>query len=316
MKRIFALLPALLLLAACGSGDEKQSATTATVAATTVATQAAVATAAPTVAQATAAPRPPANPRLVLATTTSTVDSGLLDELLPAFEKATGYKVVPLSLGSGQALATAERGEADVLLVHSPDAERTFVQAGHGLDRRLVMHNDFILIGPDKDPAQIKTLKVAADGLTRIANASAAFVSRGDNSGTHALELKLWKQAAITPAGQRWYTEAGAGMGQTLQIANDRQAYTISDRATYLAQKKNLQLAVLIERDPALLNIYHVIRVNPSKSDKINSAGAVAFADFLVSPAAQAIIAGYGKAKYGEPLFFPDAGKDETKLGS
>ncbi len=223
---------------------------------------------------------------------------------------------MPLSLGSGQALATAERGEADVLLVHSPDAEKAFVQAGHGIDRRLVMHNDFIVIGPSKDPAQIKGMKKAGEALAKIAAGSAGFISRGDNSGTHALEQKLWKLASVTPVGQRWYVEAGAGMGQTLQIANDRQAYTITDRATYLAQKKNLQLDILLQGDGALLNIYHVIRVNPTKGDKINSQGAIAFADFMVSPAAQAIIAEYGKVKVGEPLFFPDAGKDEASLGS
>lgn len=263
----------------------------------------------------TPAPRP-ANERLILATTTSTVDSGLLDELLPVFERQTGYKVVPLSLGSGQALATAERGEADVLLVHSPDAELKFMQDGHGLDRRLVMHNDFIIVGPESDPAGIRAVTRASEAMARISAARAPFVSRGDNSGTNALELKLWKAAGIEPKGQGWYTEAGTGMGQTLQITNERRGYTISDRATYLAQRRNLQLGILTERDGALLNIYHVIRVNPARSGKINVEGAKAFAGFMVAPDTQRLIAEFGKKTVGEPLFFPDAGKDEATLGS
>jgi tungstate transport system substrate-binding protein len=257
------------------------------------------------------APAKPANPRVVLATTTSTVDTGLLDELLPVFERQTGYKVVPLALGSGQALATGERGEADVLLVHSPDAERAFMAAGHGIERRLVMHNDFVLVGPAADPAGVRGAESAVEALRRVAAARAPFVSRGDNSGTHALELRLWRQAGIAPAGQRWYTESGTGMGQTLQIADERGGYTLSDRGTFLAQRRVLGLVPLLEGDPALLNVYHVIRVDPAKSDRINADGARAFADFLVSPAAQALIAEYGRARFGAPLFVADAGKPE-----
>ena len=253
----------------------------------------------------------PAHPRLILATTTSTVDSGLLDELLPVFERRTGYKVVPLALGSGQALAVGERGEADVLLVHSPDAEEQFMAAGHGLDRRLVMHNDFVLVGPEHDPAGVQMAQGAAPALGRIAAAGAPFVSRGDNSGTHALELKLWRQAGAEPQGQGWYIESGSGMGQTLQIADDRRGYTLADRATFLAQRRRLQLTVQFQGDPALFNVYHVIRVNPARSGKINAEGARAFADFIVGPEAQRLIGEFGGQKLGEPLFVPDAGTRE-----
>ena len=297
------LVVGLSLLTACGSGEKKDDAPAQP--------QGAAATTAPT----EQARRAPANPRLILATTTSTVDSGLLDELLPVFEQQTGYKVVALSQGSGQAIATAEKGEADVLLVHSPDAEKKFLTEGHGLDRRLVMHNDFVVVGPEKDPADIKTARTAAEAMQKIAAAKATFVSRGDNSGTHALEKKLWAGAGINPAGQGWYVESGTGMGQTLQISSDRQAYTISDRGTYLSQKKVLSLSVLTEKDAALLNVYHVILVNPAKTDKINAEGAKAFVEFMVSPAAQRLIAEYGKTKFGEALFVPDAGKDPATLG-
>lgn len=303
MRRRFPLLSVaalvILVVSACGRGGSDQAAAPASSAAATAAA-----------AAATTAPKP-ANPRLILATTTSTVDSGLLDELLPVFERETGYKVVALSLGSGQALATAERGEADVLLVHSPDAEQGFMAAGNGIDRRLVMHNDFIIAGPPNDPAGLRGATRLDDAMRRIAAAAAPFISRGDNSGTNALELKLWKQAGIAPAGQSWYTESGTGMGQTLQIANDRRAYTISDRSTFLAQRRNLQLDILLERDPALLNVYHVIRVNPTKTDKINAPGAQAFADWITGAGAQRLIGNFGKQTVGESLFTPDAGKSE-----
>jgi tungstate transport system substrate-binding protein len=297
------LVVGLALLGACGNGEKKGDAPAQPRGAST------------TSASTEQARRAPANPRLILATTTSTVDSGLLDELLPVFEQQTGYKVVTLSQGSGQALATAEKGEADVLLVHSPDAEKKFVADGHGLDRRLVMHNDFVVVGPEKDPAGIKSAKTAAEAMQKIAAARATFVSRGDNSGTHALEKKLWAAAGVTPAGQGWYVESGTGMGQTLQISSDRQAYTISDRGTYLSQRKVLSLAVLTEKDAALLNVYHVMLVNPAKTNKINAEGAKAFVEFMVSPAAQRLIAEYGKARFGDALFVPDAGKDPASLG-
>ena len=261
-------------------------------------------------------PPKPANPELILATTTSTQDSGLLDVLVPQFEQKTGYKVKTIAVGSGQAMTMGERGEADVLLVHAPDSEVKFMQAGHGINRRLVMHNDFIIIGPQADPAGIKGVATAVDALKKIAAAKANFISRGDNSGTDQLEKKVWKTAGVDAKGQSWYQESGQGMGATLNIASEKSAYTITDRATYLATKKNLSLNILVEGDPILLNIYHVIQVNPQKSSKINTDGAKAFADFMVAPETQQIIAKFGVDKFGQPLFFPDAGKSEAQLGS
>ena len=261
-------------------------------------------------------PPKPANPELILATTTSTQDSGLLDVLVPQFEQKTGYKVKTIAVGSGQAMTMGERGEADVLLVHAPDSEVKFMQAGHGINRRLVMHNDFIIIGPQADPARIKGVATAVDALKKIAAAKAGFISRGDNSGTDQLEKKVWKTAGVDTKGQSWYQESGQGMGATLNIASEKSAYTITDRATYLATKKNLSLNILVEGDPILLNIYHVIQVNPQKSSKINADGAKAFADFMVAPETQQIIAKFGVDKFGQPLFFPDAGKSEAQLGS
>lgn len=252
---------------------------------------------------------------IILATTTSTQDSGLLDELLPVFQKDTGYFVKTISVGSGQAMKMGEKGEADVLLVHSPDAEKKFVQDGFGVNRRLVMHNDFIVLGPVADPAKINSEKMTKQAMAKIASAGALFLSRGDNSGTHALEKKLWKGAGINPEGQKWYQQTGLGMGQTLGVAAEKNGYTISDRATYLAMQKNLGLKILMEGDASLLNIYHVIEVNPAKWPKVNAAGAKAFASFMVSKKAQAIIKTFGVKKYGAALFFPDAGKNPASLG-
>ncbi len=253
---------------------------------------------------------------LILSSTTSTGDSGLMDVLLPIFEQQTGYKVKPIYVGSGAAMTMGERGEADVLLVHAPDSEVAFMQAGHGTSRKLVMHNDFVIVGPADDPAGIKGAASALDAISKIAAGNTIFVSRGDNSGTNQLELKLWKNAAIEPKGQSWYQESGQGMGATLNIASEKSAYTITDRATYLATRKNLSLDILVEGDPALLNIYHVIVVNPQKSDKINNAGALAFADFMISTQAQEVIRTFGVSEFGQPLFFPDADKTEADLGS
>ncbi|MEA5113204.1 MAG: substrate-binding domain-containing protein [Geobacteraceae bacterium] len=252
---------------------------------------------------------------IILATTTSTQDSGLLDELLPVFQKSTGYFVKTISVGSGQAMKMGEKGEADVLLVHSPDAEKKFVEQGFGVNRKLVMHNDFIIIGPANDPARIRGEKSAKEALKKIAAANALFLSRGDNSGTHALEKKLWKATGIKQEGQKWYQQTGLGMGQTLSVAAEKKGYTIADRGTYLSQKKNLGLVILVEGDASLLNIYHVIEVNPAKWPKVNSAGAKAFSNFMVAKKTQNIIKTFGVKKYGAPLFFPDAGKDPKSLG-
>jgi tungstate transport system substrate-binding protein len=188
-------------------------------------------------------PASAASKTIILATTTSTQDSGLLDVLIPAFEKDTGYMVKTISVGSGQAMKKmGEKGEADVLLVHSPDAEKKFVADGFGINRRLVMHNDFIIVGPASDPAKIKVEKSSKDALKKIATANALFLSRGDNSGTNALEKKLWKAAGINAEGQKWYQQTGLGMGQTLNVAAEKKGYTITDRATYLALKRPLAL--------------------------------------------------------------------------
>ena len=247
---------------------------------------------------------------IILATTTSTQDSGLLDVLVPAFEKKTGFLVKTIAVGSGQAMAMGQRGEADVLLVHSPDAEKKFVVDAFGINRRLVMHNDFILVGALKDPAGIKAAKSAKEAFQKIA-AGHLFISRGDNSGTHAQEKKLWKLTGVNPEGQKWYQQTGLGMGQTLGVAAEKQAYALADRGTFLALKKNLGLAILCEGDAALLNVYHVIEVNPAKFPKVNTQGAKAFADFMVAKETQELIAKFGISKFGSPLFFPDAGKKE-----
>jgi tungstate transport system substrate-binding protein len=253
----------------------------------------------------------PVQKNIILATTTSTQDTGLLDVLIPIFEKKTGYFVKTIAVGSGQAMAMGAKGEADVMLVHSPDAEKKFIADGFGINRRLVMHNDFIIVGPPSDPAGIKGTKSAAEAFKKIAVSGALFMSRGDNSGTHAQEKKLWKAAGIDPEGQKWYQQTGLGMGQTLNVAAEKKTYTLADRGTYLAMQKNLGLDILCEGDISLLNIYHVIEVNPAKWPKVNVAGAKAFADFMVSQGVQDIIAKFGVDKYGSPLFFPDAGKPE-----
>jgi len=257
----------------------------------------------------------PKQKNIILATTTSTQDTGLLDKLIPIFEKQTGYFVKTIAVGSGQAMKMGEKGEADVMLVHSPDAEKKFIADGFGVNRQLVMHNDFIIVGPGADPAKIKGAKSSADAMKMIAQTESLFLSRGDNSGTHAKEKTLWKKAAITPAGQKWYQETGLGMGQTLSVAAEKKGYTLADRGTYLSLKKNLGLDILVEGDAALLNIYHVIEVNNAKWPKANAAGAKAFADFIVSKKTQEIIKTFGVDKYGSPLFFPDAGKKVEDLG-
>jgi len=257
----------------------------------------------------------PAQKNVILATTTSTQDSGLLDTLIPMFEKKTGYFVKTIAVGSGQAMAMGAKGEADVLLVHSPAAEKKFMADGNGVERRLVMHNDFIIVGPPSDPAKIKGMKKAADAFKKIAASGSVFMSRGDKSGTHVKEMDVWKAAGVKFEGEKWYQQTGLGMGQTLAVAAEKKTYTLADRGTYLALKKGLGLDILVEGDGILLNIYHVIEVNPKKWPKANFAGGKAFADFMVSKETQAIIKTFGVEKFGSPLFFPDAGKKEEALG-
>lgn len=253
---------------------------------------------------------------LILATTTSTQDSGLLDVLIPIFEKKTGFFVKTIAVGTGQALAMGRRGEADVLLVHSPEEEERFITEGYGIKRRQVMYNDFVVVGPKEDPAKIKSLKKASSAFKRIAETKSLFISRGDNSGTHLMEVSIWKKANISPDGQRWYHETGLGMGQTLSIASEKKAYTLTDRATYLAVRKRLNLHVFVEGDPMLRNIYHVIEVNPERFKRINSTGARAFSDFLLSGEAQTIIKTFGMDRYGTPLFFIEAQKRGKEKGN
>jgi tungstate transport system substrate-binding protein len=247
---------------------------------------------------------------VILSTTTSTQDSGLLDVLVPMFEKKTGLSVKAISVGTGQALALAARGEADVTLAHAPSLEKKYVDEGKMRNRRLVMYNDFVVIGPEADPAKIKGEKKVVDALKKIAAASARFVSRGDKSGTHTLELNLWKQASVTP-GAPWYIESGQGMGATLGIADDRQAYTLTDRATLLAFSKRVKLVTMVEGDRPLLNIYSVMEVNPENGPRVNAPGGKAFADFMLTSETQAVIKTFGVDKYGQALFVPIAGKKD-----
>ncbi|RSD25066.1 substrate-binding domain-containing protein [Mesobacillus subterraneus] len=242
---------------------------------------------------------------LILATTTSTQDSGLLDVLRPAFEEKHNFNLKIIAVGTGQALEMGTRGEADVLLVHAPAAEEELVKSGDAINRQKVMYNDFILIGPAGDPAQVKDLSLP-EALKKITEIKAAFVSRGDDSGTHKKELELWKKTDIDPKilGKS-YIEAGQGMGATLQIASEKNGYTLTDRATFLAQKKNMpETEIMVKGDESLLNIYHVMQVNDEKHDKVNAAGAKAFVQFMIEDDTKKIIKEFGGDKYGEPLFF------------
>lgn len=259
----------------------------------------------------------PANPALILATTTSTQDSGLLDALIPVFEEETGYSVKTVAVGTGQALEMGQQGNADVLLVHAPGSEQTFMADGYGKDRFLVMHNDFVVAGPAADPARIQGGSGTEQAFRKIAEASATFISRGDKSGTNTQELALWRAAGLDPAVEKpsWYMETGQGMAATLTIASEKQAYTLADRATYLATRDNLKLQILLEGDNALLNVYHVMTVNPHKWPKVNHMGALAFAKWIITPSVQEIIGEFGVQEFGEPLFIPDADKTDAALG-
>ena len=296
-----------IALSACGSAAP----TTAPATEAPVATEAP--TAAPTEAPVVAAP---ANPSLILATTTSTQDSGLLDVLIPMFEAQTGYTVQTVAVGTGAALKMGEEGNADVLLVHAPAAEVALMDAGFGKDRMLVMHNDFIIVGPVDDPAGIKELG-PKDAFVAIYNTGAPFVSRGDDSGTHKMELSFWGKAGLDPRTEKpaWFVETGQGMGASLTVASEKQAYILTDRATYLASKDNLQLDILLEGNNALLNVYHVITVNPEKWPLVNYEGAMAFAKFITDPATQEVIGQFGMEEFGQPLFYPDADKTDADLG-
>jgi tungstate transport system substrate-binding protein len=239
---------------------------------------------------------------MILATTTSTQDSGLLDVLIPMFEKENNVKVKTIAVGTGQALEMGTKGEADVLLVHAPKSEQVLVDNGDAINYKRVMYNDFILVGPSDNPAGVSGDDTNA-AFKKLAETQATFVSRGDDSGTHKKELGIWTASNIQPAGD-WYVSTGQGMGQTLQVAAEKKGYVLTDRATWLAQSKNLSdLNIAVEGGKDLLNIYHVMQVNPEKSDKINSKDAEKFVEFMVNKNTQDVIENFGKEEYGESLF-------------
>lgn len=249
----------------------------------------------------------PGGGRLVLATTTSTQDSGLLDFILPDFEEQNGVPVDVIAVGSGQAMQLGKDGNADVLLVHSPKAEEEFMAEGHGTRRDPVMYNDFVILGAESDPSGVANATSAAEAFTLIAASESPFISRGDDSGTHAKEKSVWAKAGIEPAGD-WYISAGQGMGAVLTMANEQQAYTLSDRSTYLARaQEGLDLVALFDGDPALFNPYTVITVNPEKNPNIQADLANAFADWIISVPTQEMIGSYGVEEFGQGLFVPDS---------
>jgi tungstate transport system substrate-binding protein len=245
-----------------------------------------------------------ASTTLRLATTTSTQESGLLDVLVPEFRQQTGIEVPIVAVGSGQALELGRRGDADVLLTHAPAAEQKFMDDGWGAERRAVMYNDFVLVGPKADRAGITGQASIVDSFARIAEHATPFVSRGDESGTHQKEKEIWQKAGRDPNGD-WYIRAGTGMAQALRMADEKQAYTLSDRATFLTLQKELELVILVQRDPMMQNDYAVLIVSPEKHPHVKAEAARRFADFLTSPATQKLIGEFGVAKFGQPLFFP-----------
>jgi len=244
---------------------------------------------------------------VILATTTSVQDSGLLDVVIPVFQRESGRTVKTIAVGSGEALAMADRGEADVVIAHDPEAVKALVDTGKAT-QSLLMHNDFVVIGPEIDPAGAGAASSGSDALARISQSEAAFVSRGDDSGTNKFELKLWEAAGITPAGS-WYQESGQGMGQTITIASQKDAYTVTDRATYLATQESSGLAILYQGTPDMLNVYDVLAVTAEAGSRVNVAGGQAFADFMLSPAVQEQIGAFGKEEFGVGMFNPDAGQ-------
>lgn len=241
-----------------------------------------------------------------LATTTSTENSGLLAELLPIFQKEADIIVDVIAVGTGKAIAHGENGDVDLILVHARSREDAFIEAGFGVNRRDVMHNDFVILGPTSDPAGIKGMSSASEALAAVAASKENFMSRGDDSGTHTKERSLWKSASITPEGE-WYKETGQGMGAVLTMTNEVQGYTMTDRGTWLAMKDKLDLEVLLEGDPVLFNPYGVIAVNPEKHSHVDYEGAMAFITFLTGPKGQDVIRNF--KKNGEQLFYPDAVK-------
>jgi tungstate transport system substrate-binding protein len=255
----------------------------------------------------------PSNEIVILATTTSTQDSGLLDELVPVFENESGYVVKVIAVGTGQALTMGTRGDADALFVHAPEAEMVLVENGDAINRQLVMHNDFIFVGPEDDPAGIKYATSPEEVLGLISSTGSLFISRGDDSGTHKLEKTLWQKSDIVSEGA-WYLESGQGMAATLRIASEKNGYSLTDRATYLVLQQTLHSHILFENSPDLVNIYHAMQVNPEKWPAANEDGARAWIDFLTSDQVQQLIGQFRVSELGQQLFYPDAGKDESEL--
>jgi len=245
------------------------------------------------------------NNTVVLATTTSVQDTGLLDILVDAFERKSNYTIKAIAVGTGQALQLGKQGEADILWVHSPDDEISFVEEGYGINRTTFMHNDFVLLGPATDPAKILRTKNIIEAFKKINETKSLFISRGDKSGTHKKELKLWREVDISPGNEK-YLETGQGMAQTVQVANELQAYSLVDRSTYLSLKKSIKLIIVSQGDARLRNDYSLILVNPEKFRKVNAKGAQAFFDFLLSREAKKIIEAFGRKEFGEQLFFYD----------
>jgi tungstate transport system substrate-binding protein len=319
----------VVLLAMLLGGCSSTSTTTTTPTATST-----TSSTSPTASTSTT-PRVANSSQLLIASTTSTRDSGLMDAhnatnfpgwpwdgLIPLFQNQYPYKVKAVYVGSGAAITTGQQGNADLLLVHAPDSEVKFVADGWGINRTLIMHNDYVIVGPASDPAGISGQTSVLAALKKIADSKSTFYSRGDNSGTDQLDKKIWASAGVTvkdgaTTNPSWYIEGNTGMGALLLIADQKNGYTMSDRATYLANTANISSKIMVQGDPLLLNIYHAIEVNPAKfPGLINDAGAKAFIEFLVSPATQALIGKYGVDKYGAPLFYADAGKTEAELGS
>jgi tungstate transport system substrate-binding protein len=253
-------------------------------------------------------------PRLLLGTTVGLERSGLLDALLPDFERQTGRRVTTVAVSAPQALGLGARGEVDVLLVDAADDESGYVAAGHAIDRRLVMHADEVVVGPRDDPARAREAAGLEEALRRIAASNGGWVSRADNSGLHQLEKRLWRDAGLDPVGQAWYLPLGQGMVQTLTATTERQAYALTDRLTFLERRDLLDLAIVVEGAPDLLRLYHVLVVNPSKGAWIDEAGARALAAYLGSDGAQAVIRAFGVDRFGQPIFVPNAGRTEQEL--
>jgi tungstate transport system substrate-binding protein len=266
-------------------------------------------------AEAESAPQrsPVSHPEILLATTTSVQDTRMLDSVLPLFEKESGYQVKTVAVGTGRALALARQSAADLVFTHAPEAEKSALQAGTVVSRRLVMHNTFLLAGPAADPAKTKGSLTIAEALAKIAQARALFVSRGDESGTHFFEKHLWEQAGVTPTAP-WYVTTNQGMGNTLELAGRTQAYVLTDRATYLAFHERVGLVIVFESNSELFNPYHVLEVNPTKRPSGNPVGGKALADFFLSPTVQKLLSTFGSEQFGQPLFSPACGRTEDML--